>query len=546
MAPSDLGFQIGMYVRENVQGCLDNLSLFEDQFDITILDEIDSEVKVYDKKVVIETRYPVKFKDKQNFEEYTVSKYHTEIDTPLGEAFRIAQRIISEENRLAFLENNTLEMIHASDLPSIGGDIDCTPKVWTIENDIKPFLKAMLIANNKYYTFKKTSKDKTHGQYENYYNAWYNIDLGLSRSTDAVVDVVYSSNWDIDLDIYPSRAGIVEPATKNMPLGFCLNLYNHQYTFQYPVVFKITIPHKSQAYVFMFSTLVSVKDHVPARNVRYSSSVNLDHISINEICVDGEKSVRMIAQDYSNGFYLDNVSLSYHCGHIGCDVGITDLPRSPDGRFILGYDAFLEVELPKCYGGTIVAKKDGYLDSYYHELSVGTYEIDGEKLDLPLENPVVVYMTEMKSLNLNVNVAEFGSSQLGQILGAGEANIRSLKETESYVMELNAREFDYQASLYYTKDNGFFYVVGDSYYTDFSFPVRDATYDLDFKVFDAGNWVGGLTGIFEVNEDQVRNANSFDMLLVRNYDYQFNKYEAVRDVYDLIESHNTTYRPIFS
>lgn len=549
---NDLASQIEHYVDDNVGGCLDNLSTFREEFDITILEEFESDVEIYPDSFTVTADFPLLIKTRRELEENRISTFSTDVQLPVGRAFKTAQKVITLENRLQFLENNTLDMIASSTLPFIGGDLDCKPKLWDIETDIKPHLKSMIIANNKFYTFEDTKKDKSWGPYPDYYESFYHFDLDLRKDTGAAVDIMYDPTWNtlgmdaFDLSVEPNRAGIVEPAHNNLPLSTCINLYNHRYSLEYPVTVRIVEPARKFAqgdsYVFSFATKVVIDENKPARHIRRSDRTDLDTYTVQEICNTTEKSVRIHTYDYVTGNSLNNVSVDYQCARLKCDAGTTHLPR--EGNLILGYNAYVEADLPKCLGGTLIAEKDGYLRSVQPDVSVGEFTVDGEKQDFPGDS-IDLYLTPLQELDINVTVREFGASQLGELLEEGKASTRSLKETEMALFSFSNAELDYEATLYIIPGEEPHFINGDRYSNQFLLPARDATYTIDFKLLDENEMVGGLIGNFTVSSEKIIESDEIELSVIRKYDYPFDRTEAIRELMELLEENSETYRPRF-
>jgi len=549
---NDLASQIEHYVDENVWGCLDNLSTFRQEFDITILEDFESDVEIYPDSVDVTADFPLLIKTRRELEENRISKFSTDVNLPLGRAFETAQKLISLENRLQFLENNTIDMIASSTLPFIGGDLNCEPKLWDIETDIKPQLKSMIIANNKFYTFDDTKKDEAWGSYPNYYESFYHFDLNLRKDTNAAVDIMYDPTWTklgtdaFDLSVEPNRAGIVEPAHNNLPLSRCINLYNHRYSLEYPVTGRIVQPApkfaQGNSYVFSFATKVVIDENKPARHIRSSDRSNLDTYTVQEICNTTEKTVRIYTYDYVTGNSVNNVSLDYQCAKLKCDAGVTKLPR--EGNLILGYNSYVDADLPKCLGGILIAEKEGYLKSVQPDISVGEFTVDGENQDLPGDS-VDIYMTPLQELDINVTVREFGASQLGELLEEGEASTRPLKDTEMALFSFTNDELDYEATLYVIPGEEPHFINGDSYSNQFLLPARDATYTIDFKLLDENEMVGGLIGNVSFSSEEIFEAEAIELSVIRKYDYPFDRAEAIRELMDLLEENKATYRPRF-
>lgn len=376
-----LQVDLQQYLQEEMKNCLGSFEPFT-QFTFTYTEEdIETAVLIGQDTVDITAEVPLQISD--GTVTATLPPLQKEVQSSIGNKLFLAYQIMKKENEEGFLEFYTDEIIAASDwLPYEGLDFTCKPKRWTVA-EMETYIENAVAVNLQFLRFKGTAYEKVG---DPYYDNIYTVDLDTSGVGDLSVRTTYLPTWDMDLEVIPSKDGIVTDIKlvgKTIAIP-CIHTYHHKYSAYYPVLFEIN-DEESAEYPFFFATPVIMNRNEPdrqgtmqpwpsqqdaVRNAAYCSETTTataytleedGSITTTETTVDTWLySLDIIAMDsqYSFDGILDNASVSYACGQFSCEIGATDYGTSSSGAFV-GYP-LLSSSFPSCTNGIVVVSKEGY------------------------------------------------------------------------------------------------------------------------------------------------------------------------------------------
>ncbi|PIN77319.1 hypothetical protein COV16_06930, partial [Candidatus Woesearchaeota archaeon CG10_big_fil_rev_8_21_14_0_10_34_8] len=361
-----------LYLKNNLNNCLNNYAEFSNEFEITDLNEEDLafDVDIEAKEVNIASAIPVQISDSSSTA--TMPELKISFDNTIGNKIFLAYKIMKAENEDGFLEFYTNEIIAASAwLPYEGFDFTCRPSRWRVD-EMKDYIQQAVAVNIPFLMFKGTDYEKTG---DLYYDKIYLVDVGASGVKDLQVRTSYNPRWNMDLDVNPSKNGVVTDIkmvgqTIAIP---CIKVFHHKYTVYYPILFEINDEENSN-YPFFFATPVIMTRNEPdryaemepwpsetdaIRNAEFcSETTKITNYSLN---ADGSitteetelpswtNSLDVIAMDSLYGFdqILEDVEISYRCGRFQCEIGATEYGS---GNILVAYP-LLSSTFPDCLNG---------------------------------------------------------------------------------------------------------------------------------------------------------------------------------------------------
>jgi len=386
-SPSIQG-QLENYITENIEICLDDFSVFEEQFTIKPSRRVSSEVEIGDESIIVGVEYPVKIKASVENKVGYVTKYQKIIPVQLKQMYELAKNIMEEENDKMYFENMTLDLM--SMMPSIpfsGLEFHCGKKLWYLSN-IKDELQSVLyyniplirIYNTDYVPFieqpstyedlrKYTVEDFFNGNYpdepppEDAYEYFhYFWDVRIPKN-DLDVGFLYLPEWDMNIQAYPSDNGVLESnvarGAKQFLSFMCINLYHFTYDVEYPVqvIIRDDSAFFETGYTFQFAFPVLIEHNIGNRE-KVGSILFESLIPFTGYCDDLDGpfyDIRVTGTDEYGltGVELNDVNISYNCLKFRCYLGQT---KPVSGVYKL------ETQLPSsCAHGYITAEKEGYL-----------------------------------------------------------------------------------------------------------------------------------------------------------------------------------------
>jgi len=510
---------IASYINSNLKTCLNGFEEFSREFDIEELGEPSTAVSVNDYGVFVKTDYPLKIQNKLGTEITEWKEYATSFANSLGRKYKLASAIMKYENNHAFLENITMEIIAASDLPHEGLELTCSKRKYNINEDIIPDLKLMLLSNLRYLTFENTDMEEPPLEY---HKKLFRFGVSKDKFPNMQVTTTFNRNSELSLDVYPNKNGVVEPLNVNMPgLGNCFKVYNHKYDIIYPLVFQITDTETSD--YFFFATPVIIDRSEPSRKFGIRTKLIDDTIRIKEYCDSRDFGLTVYAVNEFTNEYLNNVSVKFQCVRFLCEMGRTGVKLTEDGLVIDPTGFVLETDFPSCVGGIIIAEKEGYVTGIADNIMTGEVTIEGQT-ELYEGEQVNVYLTPLKTIDFKIRVIEFDEYS---------QKVRVLNDNETVVIMLSNDEKDYRETIVYPFEHS---------PNNLTIMVSDYSYSADIKLMESMNLIGGFKGNWTMTGNEVYGAEKVVFYVVRNKrapgflpDY--------KEVIDLIEQESENHMP---
>ena len=526
--------QIAIYVLKNLPACIDNFSSFKDQYDITELAKPTAKVVINDKQVITNLIYPLEIKNKQSTEVSKISEFSSEIQDSLGRKYRLASQIFIQEQRYAFLENLTRQMIYSSELPTEGMEINCNDRSWDIKKDIIPQLRLIILANLRFLTITNTDDLQPESQFPDYYSQFYKIKVSNEKFHGLSVTPIFDSSSEMKVDVYPNSNGVVKPATADLPiLGNCFKIYNHKYDVNYPLVFQIRDDSTDEPSFFYFGTAVVLDKSNPNRYGKIKRYVSLSNdITNSDFCDDAKYSMTVFAVD-EEGNELENASIRYQCIDFVCDMGKTSIRKNEYGNYIGANNYALTTKFPSCAGGVLIAQKDGYVKGVKDGVIVGDVEINGQK---PFVNGMHtdIKMASLKKMEVNVKEIVIYPNSGGTMY-----DTRDLSNNVTAIITLKAQgDTDYETTTIYPPEPDY------EFTQDLMLIKSDDGYDLDIKLTKGENWIGGSTLSWTPGYDNVNENSKVTFYVIRILGDPSTEEDFVT-LYNFVRDESVNHPPVF-
>ncbi len=486
------------YVDDNLVDCLDNFELYEENN--ASVGVVDTEVEILNDEVRFTVNYPVHI-ELEDFS-FDFDSFYEEVDVPLGEMLETSIEIMNEENENFYLEDLTVDMLVLYDeIPFSWMEFDCDTEVWN-EEDVEKSLKEIIMNNilaikvggSNYYQSEESDED---------YFEWD----ALRGTNDYNVNLLYSQNWPLSMQVYPTEDGeLVEDSfTEGSPLGslmstfFCMNNYHFVYDIKYPVL--VSLYDEETDYTFQFATMVVLDNNAARENELEDEIADIE----DTICADAttEITVYPVAVSDSGALVdLEEVEISFQCINNVCPLGETR-------------GSGLVAEVPACVNAQIVASKEGYnngieivttleestvtvvLENLYEiEYDLRIVDTDGTTREATSEDTIIVTMTE----------EETGYT------------VTLINPNDENFIELSAGTYDIQGTL--VSDVDFDIEIPESSYTTctsnplmslgglFGLDSGSSCVDVDTEAFELESAMsGGVDQEWSVDRDELADAS---------------------------------------
>lgn len=375
---------LNAYIQEFLPSCIDGFSAFAEQYPVIEHDTPRVTTTIGDAAVTIRIAYPVTIQhpDKQ----VDVREFVAQPRVDLKRAYELAVKVMETENRDAWFENLTVDLMTADPaIPFDGLEFDCSPKQWRL-TDIKSEaqelmrvnLPAVRIENTEYAPFQESERDYANvrrfklddfflGRFpasspeDAYEHNRMLLDVGVPQSQLAAA-FTYDPRWGLDLNGQPNRGGVLSSKlTKGASryLSFlCTNFYHFTYDVIYPVMLTIRDPDAflGKGFTFQAAFPVIIHDNEGARkSFGFREFRGFEQATgFCENRGDQVVEVRVSGLEPEIGVVeLDGATVDYECVNNLCTLGQT-LADSGFYRLVTTLPA-------GCSTPFIVAHKDGYL-----------------------------------------------------------------------------------------------------------------------------------------------------------------------------------------
>ncbi|MFH1409128.1 MAG: hypothetical protein ABIH34_04435 [Nanoarchaeota archaeon] len=450
----EMGEELGRYIDAHINECLDGFEPHKDRWNIEIIKGPSTAVTVGDRQVVLELSYPIKITNKGNTESTEIEEYFYAANVSLGRMHDLATEIVQKQREEGFLEEFTMQVIAASDLPMEGFELTCSPRTWSIRRDIKPLLKDLLKYNLHFINFVGTDRIPSD---EAFFEKNFAVQLDDAYPDIRVTtDATFNDDWWIDLSVSPGSGDSVKALNYGLPLiGSCLKIYHHRYTMRYPLLFQLV---DNGGFTFNFATPVSIRNNQPYAEQVYSEPITEElGIFDDEYCADAVHRTDIRARDEYHDEYISEAEISFRCVRAVCPIGETRRPFIGDTTIEqYGVPPLLAADLPACINGLVIGQKEGYMNGYGF---LDTYE--------STDHAITVDMTPLQSYEFEVRIVEYPGGE-----------VRRKLADETAIITLTHAEKNFDRTI----------VDGEA-----ELMLGDYTYDLLVQVTDEDSLVGMLT-----------------------------------------------------
>ena len=362
--------QLSDYVAEELKKCINNFEDFGHDFDIKELGGITAIVEFGKSDVIVKVNFPLEISDKLGKTIYKISKFSATIPVRLKAVYELAKAIMETENKQAFLEEKTIDLMALdNDIPTTDIEVTCGKKTWYLP-EVKAKLQRLLMVNLPYIKIEGTEYDKeqyvpnpfskeTFGSsYFNYHYVWKVTEV---PHPDMHVSFSYD-NWPMEFNARPSDGPLLKSNSQkgyDMLSFFCLHVWHFTYDVVYPVKAAIIDDEAAgrNKYVFNFAFKVSVNHNQPSRaNYATAAFENPDRITEDEFCSDLYNEISIYAEDAVDADSITKANLTLTCGGYTCMLGETEW-------LSYGAAAGIAKKMPYCVKGILRGKKQNYEDA---------------------------------------------------------------------------------------------------------------------------------------------------------------------------------------
>ena len=435
------------YVRLNGYSCIQsNLKAQESVFNITYdsLENFIVDSQIEDYNIVLSSEYLIKFNEKKSEEILTLEEYNVKLDDlRLGDLYNLAMEIYNTEKTTYLFEELVMDQIGSANdysskdsMPTEGFSLSCEKRAWSYDQ-----LKSNLMNLNNN-NFRYLQLDGT-------YDKDYYFDIDFSGDEDAIAihkpyyDNIYTKplmnskssfeNYQVDVSVpqgtimtengpqtkFPFRSFEVFPSSGSMVKSVdmkiepesvkgvikipipCMQVFNHKYSLDYDLMVQLTdkTDTNSRGFIFQFPMKVEIVKNNAKIKSGIDEEVGYTGSSNEEYCREENRKYPVVVQtfvDHSDGNKnpISGVDISYKCLSLECDIGTTKKEKFL-GITIDGALPEVREDYPYCFGGSIIAKKEGY-----HTL---TKRINTDNtITTALENANLKFMGNVNSFDLNL------------------------------------------------------------------------------------------------------------------------------------------------
>ncbi|MFH1850615.1 MAG: hypothetical protein ABH879_10650 [archaeon] len=378
--------QLGMYVEENIDSCLDFSSFSGMTIEPNGFPE--AEVTITEADVRVHLMYPMAVTRPGSVSD--VSEFRAGIPVRLGKILEFAREITDYEIETQFLDRNTNNLIAYYSgvdpelLPPVGDLLftSCANKVFWIAADVQRDFREMLAANipflrvdnGEHERVAVTSLDEPDPELRDIRQAVFdNMVHTVGTESYPGMEVFFSYDTSFPLKLEFAQGSFLEPKGAEIPLLFaqlCMLQYIFYYNVEYPVL--ITIFDRESDYSLQFPVEVVIHDNYP--RVRLGAALNLTQIEEPSYdCLPAQRTSGMSevhVSDEITGQKLTDALVYFQCGpsvmydydENGTLVGMTPFAD----KCLIGKtaDGILKSRFPPCSGGIISIRHDGYLEKF--------------------------------------------------------------------------------------------------------------------------------------------------------------------------------------
>lgn len=423
----DMEVEINNYINLNLGSCLEELSSSEEytKYYINFQGSPEAKTSIDTNSVEVTVYYPVNIY--LNEIGKLIENHYAKLDVPIGELYGISKEVLNKEYDENFFSKKTIDILSVyEEIPYSGVSLDCNAPTWTkskVVNNLKN-LVSMNIGATKLKGSQYSLSDESHKYFE----------LETNTNNNQINSFfLYSQNWPLSIDIYPSENEILtsdqltritgNKATEVLSKILCLNTYNFIYDIKYPILVSL----EKDNYVFQYALQVIIDNNQP--KINELGDLDLEEVPF-DICSRKVTPITVnVLGKNRNQLKPLEADVSYQCFATSCYIGKTQLDEFNDYS--------LKALFPECLNGQVIAQSDGYFT---------TKEI----IDSNEETSVSIVMKPFYAFDYDIKVIEKSSGY-----------IRDLAEDEQVTFEFQNLDEDY--TLYLTKDSSELQLIEGNY-----------------------------------------------------------------------------------
>jgi hypothetical protein len=355
--------QMNHYIEDRYRECINNLTEFRQQFNITELGRIVVRTKLEDENTPIVLNFPLEFSDVLGKRIAKIETRTVTLPFRIRRAYTLAKAVMEAEEKDMKLEDITMDLIAIDpDIPYSDMEFSCSKKRWNVE-DVRNKLKLLLRTNLDEIRIGNTNFIEVPEEKPYIFNhyIWYVTDLSYD---DLGVSFSYDENWPFYLYARPNQGAYLESGMQkglDMISWLCIQTWKFTYDIRYPVL--ATVNDKESGYNFNFAFRVLI-DHnqgnrmnFPVTEFEFETNPTEEEYCgrrVNDITIYTYDNVSVGGvEDYIE---IADVDLSYTCLKHTCLLGKTEWTNG-------GAAAELTAAFPYCVWGILRGKKEGYKDA---------------------------------------------------------------------------------------------------------------------------------------------------------------------------------------
>ncbi|MBT4446407.1 hypothetical protein HOA92_04910 [archaeon] len=409
--------QLGRYVDEEIEDCLNGYSAFVDQEFTVDYSAKDTSVRIFDGELDFTLVMPLTATRAEAISEMTT--FYTDVELNFKDYYEVASELADSELEHSFLENQLLELINihsrldSDALPPLNSMLILTQPEhlsWNIAS-VSSVIKSMLSSHVPSLRYAGNSNFHQY-EYESellsdlYQQIYDNSVVPLASNSNSELISFSYLNWDphVDLnggeDVIEGDGFFVSSPLNLVPFSFGYQQYYNSYDISYPVLVTVSDADafSGQGYTLNFAMESNLINNAPMDADFEQSAPVVSPTANSLLCDPIQRNSELVSTIIIDSFTNEPVSDVFIGlkvpGFDFCSIGETD----GDGE--------LETSYPLLYGGELELSLDGYastsyqFDSYLFEDVAGIYgyAVAGVEYDVLEIYPLKEVQLEVEAL----------------------------------------------------------------------------------------------------------------------------------------------------
>ncbi|MBD3313283.1 hypothetical protein GF345_02475 [Candidatus Woesearchaeota archaeon] len=515
------------YIAENIDACLADFIVFEQQYDIYPEENRSVEVVITDTAVDVTMTYPMDVKLKSEESTTRITRFNSELFVKLKRMFLLAREMIQAENNQLFFEQITLDLMAAgTDIPFTDVVFECGQKIWYVP-EVEEKIKDLLFYNIPKVRVKSTDhepfeesyaryellrgytpqdimegnapQDAPSDAYEYFHFFW---DPTVNDYKDLRANFYFQKEWPFFIRVNPSSGQTMKSSwgrgTPQYWLSFlCINAYHFTYDLIFPIhaVVRDDSAFGGKGYAFRFAFPVRINKNEGVSTTFNSEIFENPQTTAGDYCNDRlDKKTIVYATDKKTHEDILDAEITFNCmDFYYCDLGTTD---TEFGRNRLA------VALPSfCSPPTIEAEHPDY-----HKSSVTVP---------PDPSFAEIIMTPLQEMDFRV-VKQ-------RLTGPDLQEPEELEEGETAVVYLSTEQLeDYDIFRRYPYDES------PEEMQEIKLADDDVKYRLEVLLLSKDNeMIGGFRGNWTVDDADLRGKSTIVFKAIENIPHPSNGDEQI-------------------